>query len=235
MSAYERPYTEKGGNQAGAIDRSHTFANTRAGSIAEPEISFYRNRYYDQGTGQWMQEDPIGIAGGANLYAYSGNNPVTFTDPFGLDTLSDKERTDLGKLCRQADCSKIHVYRGNDGRGANALRSAVLKTSGGRSVTLGNNIYLSDRDANSRSALAHEATHAWQYQLLGGSEWLRRAVNDRVWEATGGNPYEYRLNGRPFSQYNTDGLEQQAQIVEDCVSGKRGACWAAGFPGAGGP
>jgi hypothetical protein len=31
-----------------------------------------------------MQEDPIGIAGGANLYAYSGNNPVAYTDPFGL-------------------------------------------------------------------------------------------------------------------------------------------------------
>jgi uncharacterized protein RhaS with RHS repeats len=47
-------------------------------------LSFYRNRYYDQTTGRWTQEDPIGIAGGVNLYQYVGNNPATFTDPFGL-------------------------------------------------------------------------------------------------------------------------------------------------------
>jgi len=28
--------------------------------------------------------DPIGYAGGDNLYAYAGNDPATYTDPFGL-------------------------------------------------------------------------------------------------------------------------------------------------------
>lgn len=77
-------YTQNGGNRAGAIDRSHTFANSRAETAEAPGLSFYRNRYYDQTTGRWTQEDPIGIAGGVNLYGFVGNNPVAYTDPFGL-------------------------------------------------------------------------------------------------------------------------------------------------------
>lgn len=43
-----------------------------------------RNRWYDPSTGRFTQEDPIGDAGGINLYAYAGNDPVTFSDPYGL-------------------------------------------------------------------------------------------------------------------------------------------------------
>ncbi|MGH2608423.1 MAG: hypothetical protein ACRDHF_04980, partial [Tepidiformaceae bacterium] len=49
-------YTQNGGNRAGAIDRSHTFANSRAETADAPGLSFYRNRYYDQTTGRWTQE-----------------------------------------------------------------------------------------------------------------------------------------------------------------------------------
>jgi RHS repeat-associated protein len=77
-------YEQNGGRHAGGIDASNGFDNDRGGSSGAPRLSYYRSRYYDQETGRWTQEDPIGVAGGVNLYQYAGNNPIMFTDPFGL-------------------------------------------------------------------------------------------------------------------------------------------------------
>ncbi len=50
-------------------------------------ISLYymRNRWYDYETGRFMSEDPVGLAGGINLYAFAGNDPIGGSDPYGLD------------------------------------------------------------------------------------------------------------------------------------------------------
>ncbi|MGH7719328.1 MAG: RHS repeat-associated core domain-containing protein, partial [Gemmatimonadaceae bacterium] len=47
-------------------------------------LLYRRNRYYDAGSGRFTQEDPIGLAGGLNLYGFAGGDPVNFSDPFGL-------------------------------------------------------------------------------------------------------------------------------------------------------
>jgi RHS repeat-associated protein len=47
-------------------------------------LEFRRSRYYDPQTGRFTQEDPIGLAGGANLYGFAGGDPVNHSDPFGL-------------------------------------------------------------------------------------------------------------------------------------------------------
>ncbi len=46
--------------------------------------TYQRNRYLDPETGRFTQEDPIGLAGGMNLYGFAGGDPVNFSDPFGL-------------------------------------------------------------------------------------------------------------------------------------------------------
>ena len=43
------------------------------------------NRWYDATIGRWLSTDPIGFSGiGNNLYAYVGNNPLSYLDKFGL-------------------------------------------------------------------------------------------------------------------------------------------------------
>jgi RHS repeat-associated protein len=47
-------------------------------------LQYMRNRMYDPKTGRFTQPDPIGLAGGLNLYGFAGGDPVNFSDPFGL-------------------------------------------------------------------------------------------------------------------------------------------------------
>jgi RHS repeat-associated protein len=53
----------------------------------DAEIGLYYNRarYYDPQVGRFISEDPIGLAGGINLYAYVSNDPIQNVDPSGLD------------------------------------------------------------------------------------------------------------------------------------------------------
>jgi len=46
-------------------------------------LHYNRFRYYDNGTGQYLSPDPIGLSGGVNPYGYV-HNPLGWVDPLGL-------------------------------------------------------------------------------------------------------------------------------------------------------
>ncbi|HEX2692503.1 MAG TPA: RHS repeat-associated core domain-containing protein [Gemmatimonadaceae bacterium] len=63
--------------------------NTWWGSLISEKLDasgmkYMRNRYYSPETGQFTQQDPIGLAGGMNLYGFANSDPVNFSDPMGL-------------------------------------------------------------------------------------------------------------------------------------------------------
>ena len=46
-------------------------------------LVYYGFRYYSPILCRWISEDPIGEAGGLNLYQFCGNDPVNYIDPTG--------------------------------------------------------------------------------------------------------------------------------------------------------
>jgi len=103
-------YNSRGGAYAGDSKKGTTFSSSRFETQAVPGFSFYRNRVYDQGSGRWTQEDPAGLGGGSNLYQFNGNNPVMYTDPFGLC-----KQQDAGN-CTQSDVGKSDLSKQEDHR-----------------------------------------------------------------------------------------------------------------------
>jgi RHS repeat-associated protein len=50
----------------------------------ESQQYYFLHRHYDPKIGRWLSMDPLREAGGFNVYAYCGNDPVNRHDPLGL-------------------------------------------------------------------------------------------------------------------------------------------------------
>jgi RHS repeat-associated protein len=48
-------------------------------------LSYVRGRWYDPQPGRFIQEDPLGVDGGVNVYLYAGDDPINGFDPSGMD------------------------------------------------------------------------------------------------------------------------------------------------------
>src|SRR5690606_4403314 len=84
---------------------------------------YLRNRWYDPQTGRFLSQDPIGLAGRVNLYAYAGNNPTAYTDPFGLCVpwCTALAGAALGAVGTVA----YNMYKGNDWK-QNVVRNTLI-------------------------------------------------------------------------------------------------------------
>ena len=89
-----RGYLDESGNIVAAFEftafretvasgGSYTTAPIRYGSLYQDEetgLYYHHHRYYHPSLGRFINRDPIGIAGGLNLYAYVGNGATNRWD-----------------------------------------------------------------------------------------------------------------------------------------------------------
>lgn len=78
------PYLWSAYDQRRGIHGENWFGTILERRRDKSNLTYNRNRYYDPLTGRFTQEDPIGLAGGLNLYGFAEGDPINFADPFGL-------------------------------------------------------------------------------------------------------------------------------------------------------
>jgi RHS repeat-associated protein len=120
-------YLKKGNNPNVGQDVTW-IGSLPANGQGDAGLVYRRNRYYDPASGRFTQEDPIGIAGGMNLYGFAGGDPVNYTDPFGLDTTYVACRPVGGDNRSEAEQSSdghCAVRVSNSRRGDNAMAEIV--------------------------------------------------------------------------------------------------------------
>lgn len=75
------------GNVTSESDPTTTtlYGYTSRETDTDANLTYYRARWYDSNSGQFISEDPIGfLAGDPNITRYVSNSPVTSVDPSGL-------------------------------------------------------------------------------------------------------------------------------------------------------
>ncbi|MEM9246230.1 MAG: RHS repeat-associated core domain-containing protein, partial [Cyanobacteria bacterium P01_F01_bin.153] len=90
----------------------------------ETGLVYYGYRYYSPELGRFISRDPIGEAGGINLYALAGNDPINFVDPYGLDGFSASAGG--GKTLSRSEIDQINNTSSSGGGG-----TSVSYSSGG--------------------------------------------------------------------------------------------------------
>jgi len=97
LISFSVAYDSFGNITAGGLPTRYTFTGREHDS--DTGLMYYRARLYDQNQGRFNSEDPIGLNGGINMYAYVKNSPVMFGDPLGLQPCCDKTWTDCYAQC----------------------------------------------------------------------------------------------------------------------------------------
>ena len=103
---------------------------------SESGLYYNRHRYYHAQVGRYISQDPIGLNGGVNNFAYVEGNPIRYVDPMGLEKWDWNGKGDTS-ICGYYDtmssshpkCSYYKaasdICRGNNGLVNTAVNSGI--------------------------------------------------------------------------------------------------------------
>jgi len=125
------------GVDALSVGRERAKSSALAGPASSPQISGV--------VGQFTQPDPIGLAGGLNLYGYANGDPINGSDPFGLKVIFNgaEARALWNQLvadAREAERSKDRDVR-SSGRALSRMLDGMWNDS---TVTYSVNVFQMD-------------------------------------------------------------------------------------------
>ena len=72
----------------GVMARNNPFRFSTKYADDESDLLYYGYRYYKPSTGTWLSKDPMEEAGGDNLNAFVGNDPISQADGRGLECVN---------------------------------------------------------------------------------------------------------------------------------------------------
>jgi RHS repeat-associated protein len=108
-------------NPQGSVTVSYNLRFPGQYYMAETGLNYNYFRDYDPAVGRYIESDPVGLGGGINTYAYGGDSPVWFFDPYGLRVLnpngypvSPDVMNALWDFNRLIGCSKDIVITGGN-------------------------------------------------------------------------------------------------------------------------
>lgn len=84
----------------------------------------------------WLNRDPIGIAGGLNLYAYVGNDPINGIDPLGLFLGTPLTAGEWFQAAGQGAIQNLSIVAGGGGGAGVVGNVQVSKDVNGGSAAL---------------------------------------------------------------------------------------------------
>jgi RHS repeat-associated protein len=115
-------------------------------TASEPGVGlqYLEQRYYDAAVGRFISPDPIGFAGGLNLYGYVADNPVGGVDPSGLQGGEERDPLEEAKELKEFEeelgrhLEPAPVFGRATGAGARLARArAILSRVNARNRALG--------------------------------------------------------------------------------------------------
>jgi RHS repeat-associated protein len=122
----------------------------------ESGMYYYYQRYYHPLAGRFINEDPLRFSGSDNFYVFTGNNPVNYSDAFGLtpftnnydrsipykpeDTCGSCDKTKKYECPPGATCDVDGVYPLNGGNPIKIANGCEAECKDGKLIVICQNL-----------------------------------------------------------------------------------------------